>query len=329
MNFDGSNSITEKYNTNVLESSKNVVNKSSTESESSIEHDSTTVNENSSESNDGTEKDSSKTSKSIENIVLLRCRRPKSVRVKMRLELPRKHPKSIMLHKAKNHGPRICILGLIYLLVGLVWWDCSKEISSFINCLAIGLYLIIAGYGTVLYSRYEIKKGIPVKSNSRTIVMTLTTSIVSLLCLEIMFIGEFVGWYKFKTTPYYQLNTFFIDNDIVRNSISWIILLILSLISLGYLIYISVNLLNIEVGIYSREEKYKREKKLKQKNNNKKNEQECLNNHIGRSQKNKTFKNFSRDCFEKTKRLFISKSPVKNSNKSKEVKLSNLRFSNV
>ena len=104
MNFDGSNSITEKYNINVTGSSKNVVNESSTESESSIEHDSTTVNENSLESNDGTEKDSSKTSKSIENIVLLRCRRPKSVRVKMRLELPRKHPKSVMLRKAKNHG---------------------------------------------------------------------------------------------------------------------------------------------------------------------------------------------------------------------------------
>merc|ERR1719376_491809 len=146
MNFDGPNSIADKYNINDPGSSKHVLNKSST------------VNENSLESNDGTEKDSSKTSKSIENIVLLRCRRPKSVRVKMRLELPRKHPKSIMLHKAKNHGPRICILGLIYLLVGLVWWDCSKEISSFINCLAIGLYqLIIAGYGTVLYSRYEIK----------------------------------------------------------------------------------------------------------------------------------------------------------------------------
>jgi len=152
--------------------------------------------------------------------------------------------------------------------------------------------------------------------------MTLTSSIVSLTCLEIMSIGEFIAWYKFKTVPYYQLNTFFIDNDIVRNSISWIILLILSVISVGYLVYIAVNLLKIEVGIYSREKNYKQEKKLKQKIDKSLNDQERLNNHKRRSQKNKSFKNISINCFGKAKRLILNQSNVKNSNMPKKVELS-------
>ena len=106
--FDGSNSRIDKQSISIPGSSNIVAWESSdnesTESETSSENEISTGNEKRIESNDCTEKDSSKTSMSIENIILLRCRRPKSVRVNMRLDLPRKHPKSIMLYKAKSHG---------------------------------------------------------------------------------------------------------------------------------------------------------------------------------------------------------------------------------
>ena len=111
MNFDEPNSKNAKHKINLPGSSEIVLWESSdnesTESESSSENENSTGNENIKENNDSTENNSrniDNTSKSIENIILLRCRRPKSVRVNMRLDLPRKHPKSIMLYKAKNHG---------------------------------------------------------------------------------------------------------------------------------------------------------------------------------------------------------------------------------
>jgi len=155
--------------------------------------------------------------------------------------------------------------------------------------------------------------------------MTLTMSILSLICLEIMFITEFVAWCKFQTVPNYQLNTFFIDNDIVRNSMTWIILLILSVFSQGYLMYIAIKLLRIELQIYSVQLKIRAENKLKRLNQEIINDLDNFNVHLSNKQEDKSLKNILNDFLNKIKSLF-NKASAQNC-KEKELESSNSEYS--
>jgi len=178
-------------------------------------------------------------------------------------------PKVKILVNAKKQATRICTLSFTYLLFELIWFDVFYELSSlkhFLLFFELILFLLI-GSITIWDSNLELKKKISSESTqrlseSKSLIYELsirTICMLSTVILHLCTVWELLAWYKSNAVANYNEKDLLVDNQMVPNNLTWMVLLLLSVFSSvlisnsAYLMFIFINLLKFEIGLYRME----------------------------------------------------------------------------